>query len=352
MNSPLVSVVIPSYNHGRYVGTAVRSVLHQSLIDLELIVVDDGSRDDSLAVLAGFEDPRMRVIAQKNHGAHAAINTGMAHAQGEFLTILNSDDVFHVDRLEALVSVLRNDTHIGLVGSHIEIIDDAGYVRGIKHGYADLPPWPLPQPSLGFRGSDDLRSTLATENYLATTSNYLFTRAAWKEHGPFRPLRYTHDWDFALRVIRNYDIALTPQPLMQYRIHDSNTIKETGALQAYELCWCTALHLPMLIRTTNTKTSRYLTRLLHSLHHHDAGAVLSTMLVQLSTYDAERRDEIALQLLDPENEQRRAYLEYLTMLRMNTTSHAHTSDLTRLRNFLAKALAAMKYYARRILPHS
>src|SRR6185369_5601397 len=71
-----IAVVIPAYNHGRFVGEAVRSVLVQTTDDLELIVVDDGSPDDTLAVVEAIRDPRLRIITQRNGGTHAAINTG------------------------------------------------------------------------------------------------------------------------------------------------------------------------------------------------------------------------------------------------------------------------------------
>ena len=104
---PLVSVVIPSFNHARFIGSAVRSVLGQSLSDLELIVVDDGSTDNSLEILGGFSDPRLKVYPQANAGAHAAINRGLELASGVYLSILNSDDLYHRERLENLALTIH-----------------------------------------------------------------------------------------------------------------------------------------------------------------------------------------------------------------------------------------------------
>ena len=94
-----VSVVIPSYNHAAYIREAVDSVLSQSLSDLELIVVDDGSQDESLDILAGYSDRRFHLYTQLNQGAHAAINRGLHAAAGDYLAILNSDDAYHPQRL-------------------------------------------------------------------------------------------------------------------------------------------------------------------------------------------------------------------------------------------------------------
>ena len=106
---PRVSVVIPSYNHAAFVAEAVRSVLAQTLADLELVVVDDGSTDDSLAVLRGLADPRLQVHRQVNQGAHAAINVGLARARGDVLAVLNSDDAYQSRRLARAVAALDSE---------------------------------------------------------------------------------------------------------------------------------------------------------------------------------------------------------------------------------------------------
>jgi glycosyltransferase involved in cell wall biosynthesis len=286
------------------------------MADLELIVIDDGSTDDSLAVLAGFADPRMRVIAQTNHGAHAAINTGLGMARGEYLAILNSDDLFHPQRLEKLTPVLRENSRVGLAASYIEIIGADGFVRDVKRGCINMPPQPLNHPELSFGASGDIRHALTTENYLATSSNFVFPRAIWQRHQPFRPLRYAHDWDFALRVVRSHDIVLVPEPLLQYRLHSSNTIHEGSAQIIFETCWCTAVHLPVIARAEISTSSEYLSRLLHSMHHYGGGGLfVATMFAHLTCGSDEARELLALQLLDPKNAQRRAYLDYLELQR-------------------------------------
>jgi glycosyltransferase involved in cell wall biosynthesis len=174
---PEFSVVIPSYNHAAYLGEAVASVLAQTFTDLELIVVDDGSTDNSLEVLSGFKDARMRILSQPNQGAHAAINRGLREAAGVYLAILNSDDQYSPPRLAKAIAVLKSDRQIGLAGSYIEIIDQDGKNLGVKHGYADASPWVLEAPERSFRAGNDLHKALLTENYWSTTSNFVFTRA-------------------------------------------------------------------------------------------------------------------------------------------------------------------------------
>ena len=135
------SVVIPSYNHAAFISDAIESVLNQSMTDLELIIIDDGSTDDSMDVISGFSDPRLTVTAQTNQGAHAAINRGLQESSGMYLAILNSDDVYHTQRLERVIDVFETDSQLGMVGSYIEIIDDRNKTLGIKHGYNDSSPW-------------------------------------------------------------------------------------------------------------------------------------------------------------------------------------------------------------------
>lgn len=307
---PLVSVVIPSYNHEAYVGAAVQSVLNQTLRDLELIVVDDGSSDKSLAVLEGIRDARLKVFAQANQGAHAAINRGLDLASGEYLSILNSDDLYHPQRLEKLVGVLREHPQAGLAGSYVQVIDSLGAPLGIKHGYHDLEPWALSCPERSFRAGEDLRVVLLTENYWATTSNYAFSRRWFEQVGTFRPLRYAHDWDFALRMAQRAELLMLPEALLSYRVHSSNTIRENQAAMIYEICWILAVHLPQARETAWFKARESSIRfgqLLESIYTYRCDRVLALLLVQ----DVARNAQLALELLRPENPLRARYIEFI-----------------------------------------
>lgn len=308
---PRVSVVIPSYNHAAFVVEAARSVLGQTLADLELVVVDDGSTDDSLAVLRGLADARLHVHQQPNQGAHAAINAGLARARGEVLAVLNSDDAYHPERLARAVAALDADPAAGLVGSHIEVVDAAGHRLGIKHGPRDLAPWPLPHPERSFRAGDDLRAALLTENFWSTTSNFVFRRALWERVGPFRPLRFTHDWDFALRAAALAPAVLLPEPLLRYRVHDANTIRSDRAAMVFEICWCLAVHLPAALAdrawADAAPPATRVDQLLQSLHAFGCERVLTVMLLER----LHERADAALALLDPADPRRAHYLEVI-----------------------------------------
>jgi glycosyltransferase involved in cell wall biosynthesis len=294
------SVIIPSYNHASYLPQAVQSVLDQTCRDLELIVVDDGSTDSSGEVLRSFSDPRMRLIFQENQGAHAAINRGLEEASGEYLSILNSDDAYHPQRLEKAHALYKQDPDAGLVSSYIEIIDRDGAVLGVKHAYQDCSPWELASPEKSFRAQDNLRLALLTENYLATTSNYIFPRRLYEQTGDFLPLRYTHDWDFALRAARRSQLRLLPEALVRYRIHSSNTIRENQAAMVYEICWIMAVHLPQAVGEPwfpSADRSVRTSQLLNSIYTYGCEKILAVMLLHRLDQDP----ALALKLLEPGN---------------------------------------------------
>jgi glycosyltransferase involved in cell wall biosynthesis len=238
----LVSVVIPSYNHEQYIRAAIESVLSQTYDNIELIIVDDGSSDNSLEIIREFEGLSIKVIEQKNRGAHNAINRGLDTAEGEYLAILNSDDVFHPDRLTQCVARLR-EGRAELVASYLEVIDQSGNTLGIKQGWKNMLPWDIPNYENTFASTDDFALNLLASNFVATTSNLVFTRRLYGELGGMRNLRFTHDWDFLLRAAAKFQCCLTPAPLVKYRIHDSNTISSNRPWMLFEICWVLAAGL-------------------------------------------------------------------------------------------------------------
>jgi glycosyltransferase involved in cell wall biosynthesis len=217
-NGARISVVIPLYNHARFIADAVESVLIQGSVVRELIVVDDGSCDGSAAIMHGISarDPKIIFWSQPNRGAHAAINAGLWRATGDLLAILNSDDVYASSRLTTLAKALDTDPSADIAASGISFINTAGEPASN--------PWYEDALSF-FKACGDMSLALINGNFLMTTSNFLFRRRLLDEIGYFAPLRYTHDLDFALRVLANRRrFALTEDRLLQYRLHDSNTI--------------------------------------------------------------------------------------------------------------------------------
>lgn len=227
-SSPLVSVVIPVFNHQDYVRQALESVLNQTYSNLELIVIDDGSKDRSgdvvRDVLATWESkPQCRrsiqFIQQANMGAHATINKGLALSKGEWLTILNSDDYYDLKRIETILEKAR----------HSKAKIAFSYVVGIDAHNNPLPSdhwwWRWYEkvrfnafqthPTLGFR--------LLQDNFAVSTGNLFFSRDLYQEVGPFNDLKLAHDLDFILRALVVAEPLLVRENHYFYRLHGHNT---------------------------------------------------------------------------------------------------------------------------------
>jgi glycosyltransferase involved in cell wall biosynthesis len=218
---PLFSIVMPSYNHAAYVTAAVKSVLEQTIDDLELIIIDDGSSDRSPAILTELvaRDSRAQLFSRANKGAPATINEGISCARGKWIGIINSDDVYYSNRLELMLeAVERNGTDWGF--SRVDFIDAEGK------------PAPDEQASW-YRGiQSDIRSTptvgyaLLKHNMTITTGNLFFAYSLFDLLGPFRDLQLVHDWDFALRLLCRAEPVYVDQALYSYRLHEQNTIRK------------------------------------------------------------------------------------------------------------------------------
>lgn len=265
MNSK-ISVIIPSFNHEAFVGEAVESILASSADDLELIVIDDGSTDDSPRILEAYRrDPRFDLHVQENRGAHAALNRGLELARGEIAFILDSDDAFSADRIAVLSEQLRGNTDAVLAASWIRVIDAAGAEIGVKKAWHTLPPWPAPSRGPLLSGLGDPRFALLETNWISTTSNLVFPMNLVREHGlRFAPLRYAHDWEFILSACGFGVVELVEKPLLRYRVHGANTIgdgidADRGRMR-FEIMWVVARHALRLLSTT-AASERELTEL-------------------------------------------------------------------------------------------
>lgn len=240
---PLLSVVIPSYNHEKFIGKAIDSVLKQTYKNLELIIIDDGSKDSSVDIIKSYKDDRLTLVCQENAGAHNAINKGLSMAKGEYLAILNSDDIFTKDRFEIMIKEMQKKPEVEFACSYIQIIDTDGNKLGLKEGWKNMEPWTVPHPELSFKATDDFKLNLLMTNFTSTTSNFLFTRNLYEKIGGMRNLRFAHDWDFALRAAEVTECMMIEKPLMEYRVHNSNTISSNRKWMLFEIAWMWATNL-------------------------------------------------------------------------------------------------------------
>ncbi len=204
MPTPKVSVIIPTYNHDRFVGQAVDSVLAQTYPDFEVIVVDDGSTDSTQTVLAQY-GKRIKYIYQENKGQPAARNKGLLASQGVYLLFLDSDDIISPSKLELQVSLLEARPDFGLVYSGRQYISQDGKVLGEVR--------PNRQGQL-------LKDMLLRRFILGTTGVVVVRRECFTKAGLFdESLLKGDDTDLWCRIARaGYAFGCVEQPLIQYRI--------------------------------------------------------------------------------------------------------------------------------------
>lgn len=208
MGSPLISIVMPVFNAGRYLPQAVESILSQTFGDFELIAVDDGSHDDSPGILRDYQkrDPRVRVITRPNTGIVGALNDGLGASRGELVARMDSDDICMPDRLEKQVRFLAENPDHVLVGSQVLLIDPDGSPLCAKRDteytheridWAHLNHrWPLVHPTVMMR------------------------RAAVSSVGGYRTkYQWLEDLDLFLRLAEVGKLASLKDILLHYRLH-------------------------------------------------------------------------------------------------------------------------------------
>jgi Glycosyl transferase family 2 len=203
---PTVSVVIPAYNQGHFLGAAIGSVLTQTYSDVEVLVVDDGSTDDTRAVASAVTDDRVRYLYQPNQGLSAARNTGIRHARGAYLTYLDSDDQFLPDKLALLLDAFERTPELGFCAGQAVLVGDDGEPLG----------------EVFDRGLPSETSGWLLGNPLHVGS--VLIRREWQERaGLFdERLRSYEDWDMWLRLAgMGCPMGWVSRPVSRYRFHSA-----------------------------------------------------------------------------------------------------------------------------------
>ncbi len=208
----LFSVVVPAYNCARWVDEAIQSVLDQDRDDFEIIVIDDGSTDDTPKILARLAR-HARVIRQENAGVAAARNRGIEAARGQWIAFLDADDRFRPGHLDRLARAIATAPGAGLVYADAMVVDEHGRPRKRKHS-----------PALG---PDPFVEILLANN--VTTSATAVRRACFDEIGRFAlDLQGPEDWDLWLRLARRYRLVHVPAISIDYRRQEQGLVHTRG----------------------------------------------------------------------------------------------------------------------------
>lgn len=209
MSHPLVSVIIPNYNYGRFLAQTIDSVLAQNYPNIEIIVVDDGSSDESVEVLESYGD-KIKWFKQQNSGVSVARNRGIKESRGEFIALLDSDDVWLPEKIEKQIKLFLEDPEIGLVHCGFVDFDNEGnrhaeHLDGMKGRVAE----------------DMLRYQRSV--ILGGGSAVVFKKKMFDEIGGFSlNISPAEDWEFYYQAARRCKVGFVAEVLMEYRIHGNN----------------------------------------------------------------------------------------------------------------------------------
>ncbi len=210
--APTFSVVVPAYNAADTIESTLRSVLAQTRPDFEVIVVDDGSTDDTAARAEALGDPRIRVVRQENGGTAVALNTGIAHARGEFVTLLGADDLYLPTYLEVMERTLAAAPDAGFAYADAWVLDRRTHrISRTTASEPQRPPIPPPDDPIEFL------TELLDRNFVFGLA--MVRREAFEQVGPFvDSLRNRQDHEMWLRLVAHgFRGVLAPGLLSIYR---------------------------------------------------------------------------------------------------------------------------------------
>jgi glycosyltransferase involved in cell wall biosynthesis len=210
-DGPLISVLIPNYDYGRFVGLALESVRNQSYGNFEALVCDDGSTDNSRQVIQEFasKDSRIKLLPQENRGFASAVNTAYENSKGEVICLLDADDMFKPCKLQRLLETFRSNPRSGLCVHPLMPVSATGQPLG---------PPSRPDMDRGWIGPQALKR--GGWSILPSTSSLSFRRQITAEIFPI-PLEIRRFVDYYLSRTAQFftEISIVPEPLTEYRIH-------------------------------------------------------------------------------------------------------------------------------------
>lgn len=204
-NQPLVSVIIPTYNKAQYLKKAVESVLNQTYKKIEVIVIDDGSTDNTAEIVKSFNDPRIIYFWKENKGPAVARNTGIKKAKGKYIVFLDSDDLWLKEKLETQIDFMEKNSEIGLLGTGCYEMTDKGKVIGKK----------IFPTSNEILQKDLIKYNPFIQSSIMTRKEIFDKVGLWYDE----KFRESEDYDLWLRIAGNYKIANLPEALTMKRYY-------------------------------------------------------------------------------------------------------------------------------------
>jgi glycosyltransferase involved in cell wall biosynthesis len=215
VGAALVSVVIPCFNQAHFLGEAIESVLSQSYSHFEIVVVDDGSTDNTSEVAGRY--PGVHCVRQENQGLAGARNSGLYESKGSYLVFLDADDRLLPDALKVGLECLKAHPECAFVsGRYREIAADESHLRGF-------------QPLYHIKKGD--YSELLRGNYIGMHATLMYRRSVLESVGGFdTSIEACEDYDLYLRIARNFPIHCHDKVVAEYRQHDSNMSRDSALM--------------------------------------------------------------------------------------------------------------------------
>jgi glycosyltransferase involved in cell wall biosynthesis len=209
---PKVSVVIPAYNAMTYLPKTLDSVLQQTFTDFEVLIVNDGSTDGIVSWASAIADPRVKPISQANKGVSEARNTGIHHAQGEYIAFLDSDDLWEPTKLEKQIQCFESQPEVGLVYTWTLLVDRQGKSIGtVTAAHVEGDVW----------------EKLLLGDVVGNGSSAVIRKSCFNNVGLFDPeLSGTADCDMWARIAAHYSLAVIKEILVYYRQHPSGMSRD------------------------------------------------------------------------------------------------------------------------------
>jgi teichuronic acid biosynthesis glycosyltransferase TuaG len=211
-----VSVIMSSYNHGKYLAEAIESVLCQRYRDFELIIIDDCSRDGSQQIIKSYQEQDLRIrsiIHDKNMGISKTLNDGIRFAKGDFIAFIDSDDIWVNEKLEKQLEILKRENVI--VWSEGEVIDGHGQRTGM--------PFTQMHRASKKKKTGNIFEELLYDNFIFGSS-IIFKKEYLPETGFDENLNYLNDYRLAVELAKQHNYYFIEEPLAKYRVHGKNTI--------------------------------------------------------------------------------------------------------------------------------
>jgi glycosyltransferase involved in cell wall biosynthesis len=224
--------VIPAYNAGAFIAQTLQSVLLQDMPIQSVIVVNDGSIDDTQSKVLAFQEqnPQLKIalINQDNAGLSAARNTGIKNSQADYIALLDADDLWHPTKLSSQIALFQKNqnTHLGVVYCAYELINAAGNPLPTKEQALITP---------NLRGN--IYKPLLRGNFISGSgSSVLIARAVFDQVGLFdQKLKACEDWDMWLRIAQHYQFDYVDHTLVSIRVHPHNMQKDLSRMISAEL---------------------------------------------------------------------------------------------------------------------